>query len=180
VKYIKYSKDNVLQSYSSDAELLFDDVLKAKNFITAITMLRNKSQVADRSMNDKASAWRFITDNIKKLENGGASVDQKMEQRDGDNCKGRFTSVETNSKGVSVENIYEFGLADIDAKYSEITISSKNLSVTLVTKGKEKIIKPYKNGESGNFINSVEMNVDDVLVAKKLIAAFGSLAGMCK
>jgi hypothetical protein len=179
-KYIKYFKDNVLQNYSANAEILFDDVLKAKNFITAISMLRNKSQVADRSMNDKASAWRYIMENTKKMEVAGESLDQKMEQRDGDNCKGRFTRTETNSKGVSVENIYEFIVSDIDAKYSEIAISSKSLKVTLVTKGKEKLIKPYKNGESGNFINSVDIDADNVLVAKKLIAAFGSLAGLCK
>lgn len=179
-KYIKTFKDNVLQNYSDDAEILFDDVLKAKNFLTAVTMLRNKSLVADRTMNDKASAWSFIVENTKKLELVGESIDQKMGQRENNPCKAELTRTETNSKGVSVENIYEFLVSDIDAKYSEISISSKSLKVTLVTKGKEKLIKPYKNGETGNYVASFDIHVDNVLVAKKLIAAFGSLANMCK
>jgi hypothetical protein len=180
VKYIKYSKDNLLQNYTSDAEILFDDVLKAKNFIAAITILRNKSLVADRSIIDKASAWSYIMENTKKMEIAGESIDQKMEQRESDPCNAKLTKTETNSKGASIENVYEFIVSDIDTKYSEIAVSSKSLKVSLVTKGKEKLIKPYKNGVSGNFIYSVDIDVDNVLVAKKLIAAFASISNLCK
>ncbi|HPS11949.1 MAG TPA: hypothetical protein PLB87_01645 [Prolixibacteraceae bacterium] len=179
-KYIKYLKDNVPQNYLSDIEVLFDDVLKAKNFVTAITMLHDKSMVADRSMNDKASAWNYLMANVKKMDSAGVTADQKMEQREGDACKAKLTRVETNSKGASTENVYEFFVSDIDVKYSVISVSSKSLKVSLVTKGKDKLIKPYKNGETGNFIANVDIDVDNVLVAKKMIAAFGTLANLCR
>ena len=120
-------------------------------------------------MNDKASAWSYITEHTSKAELADILVDQKMEQRENDPCKAKLTRIETNSKGVSVENVYEFTISDIDAKYSEINISSKEMKVTIVTKNKDKLIKPYKNGVAGNFINSIDINVDNLLVAKKLL-----------
>jgi len=179
-KYIKCFKDNILQGYSSDADVLFDDVQKAKNFIVALNLLREKSLVTDRSFKDKASALAYMKENIKKMEVAGETFDQKMEPRDGDACKGKFTRIETNSKGVSVENISEFTFSDIDPANSTITVSSKNLKVSLITKNKEKLIKPYKNGEVGNFINNIDIDVDNVLVAKKLLGTLSSLAGFCK
>jgi hypothetical protein len=179
-KYIKCFKDNALQNYSSDTEVFFDDVQKAKNFIAAINLLREKSQVTDRSFKDKALALAYIKENCKKLEVAGETFDQKMEERDGDPCKGKFTRIETNSKGASVENISEFTFSDLDPTNSTVTVSSKNLKVSLVTKNKEKLIKPYKNGEAGNFVNTTEIDVDNILVAKKLLGAFSSLVGFCK
>jgi hypothetical protein len=178
LKFIKCYKDKVQQNYSSDAEVLFDDVLKAKNFINAITMLHNKSLVADRTFNDKASSMGYIMEHITKLDVAGVAVDQKMEMREGDNCKGKFTRVETNSKGVSTENVFELTMYDVDPKKCEIEVSSKSLRVNIVTKGK--YIKPYKNGEAGNFVDAISVDVDNVLVAKKMLASFSSLSSYCK
>jgi hypothetical protein len=178
LKYIKCYKDKVQQNYSSDVEVLFDDVLKAKNFINAITMLHKKSLVADRTFNDKVSSMVYIMEHITKLDVAGVAVDQKMEQREGDNCKGKFTRVETNSKGVSTENVFELTMYDVDPKKCEIEVSSKSLNVNIVTKGK--YIKPYKNGEAGNFVDAISVDVDNILVAKKMLAAFSSLSSYCK
>jgi hypothetical protein len=179
-KYVKYYKDNVLQPFIADTEVAFDDVVKARNFIAAITLLRDKSQVADRSFKNKSTALDYISEHVKKIEVAGVTVDQKIEQRDNNDCKAKFTRIETNSKGVSVENIYEFTLSDIDPAGSTIVASSKNLTINLVAKNKEKLIKPYKNGEAGNFIANIEIDVEDVMVAKRLHAAFASLVGFCK
>ena len=50
----------------------------------------------------------------------------------------------------------------------------------LVTKDKQKLIKPYENGEAGNFSYDFDLYVDDVLVAKKVFGAFTTLAEGCK
>jgi hypothetical protein len=176
-KYVKSFKDNILQNYSSDITILFDDVLKAKNFLNAITMLRNKSLVADRTLNDKASAMTYLMENIKKIEVVGVSINQRMEEREGEKCKGKYTRIETNNKGVSVETIFDLTMYDIDPKKTTIDVSSKSFQVKVVTKGK--LIKPFKNGEVVNFIDAITIEVDDVLVAKKMLAAFLSLANFC-
>ena len=54
------------------------------------------------------------------------------------------------------------------------------ISVNLATVGNEKLIKPYKNGEPGDFVDDFIIYTDDVLVAKKTLAAFAALSEGCK
>jgi len=54
------------------------------------------------------------------------------------------------------------------------------IQINLVTVENEKLIKPYKNGEPGDFVNDFIIYADDVLLAKKLLAAFAVLAKECE
>ena len=180
LRYIKAFKDSELQNYASSTDVLFDDVLKAKDFIAAIKFLHEKSKVANRLLQDKSAAWNYLAGHLGKIEIAGNVYDQKIEKQEDNSCKIKFTRVETDSKGASTEYVYEFVASDIDPANSGISVKGKELSVDLVTKGKQKLIKPYKNGEAGNF--DIDMNVvsDDVLLAKNILAAFTTLSNNCK
>jgi hypothetical protein len=71
-------------------------------------------------------------------------------------------------------------LMDIDPVNSEVSVSMNKLMIDLITKDKEKLIKPYKNGEEGNFVNSIQIQTDDVLVSKKMLGAFATLSKICE
>jgi hypothetical protein len=105
--------------------------------------------------------------------------EQKIEKMDGDECKIRFTRVETDSKGTT-EYVFEFMTSDIDPAKSEITVYSDKLYITPVTKDKQKLIKTFKDGEVGNFGYDFDLYVDDVLVAKKMLGAISTLSNACK
>jgi hypothetical protein len=180
LKYIKTYKNDALQNYTSVTELLFDDVQKARIFIAAIKILHDNSQLKNRLMKDKESALAYLDEHIREIELNGQTIYQKVEKRDDDDCKMSFTTKETDSKGIETELLYEFTLADIDPSISQITVSMNKLMVDVITKDKEKLIKPYKNGEAGNFVNSIEILVDDVLVAKKILGAFTTLSEICE
>jgi hypothetical protein len=180
LKYVKVIKDGVLENYQNGTEILFDDIQKARNFIAAIRVLSENSQVKSRLMNDKPSAHKFLAENIKNIELEGQTISQSVEIRDDDDCKLAFTSLEKDSKGNEIENRYEWTLSDIDPANSSIAISGNKLLVSLITKDKEKLIKPFKNGEEGNFINSLDIQTEDVLVSKKLLGAFATLSKACE
>ena len=180
LKYIKAYKNEVLQSYTSSTEVFFDDVQKARNFISALKILQEKSQLKDRLMKDKESALAFLNKQVREIELDGQIVEQKIEKRDDDDCKLSFTTKETDSKGTEIENRYEFTLMDIDPVNSEVSVSMNKLMIDLITKDKEKLIKPYKNGEEGNFVNSIQIQTDDVLVSKKMLGAFATLSKICE
>lgn len=180
LRYIKAFKDNELQNYTSSTDILFEDVLKAKDFVAAMKFLQNKSKVANRLMQDKNAAWTYLNGHLGKIEIDGNVYDQKIEKQEDNNCKIKFTRVETDSKGASTEYVYEFIASDIDPANSGISVSGKELSVDLVTKGKQKLIKPYKNGEAGNFGYDLNITTDDVLLTKNILAAFSTLANNCK
>jgi hypothetical protein len=154
-------------------------VQKANNFIAAITTLRENSKVKDRLMADKAAAWDYFNKYLKKLEIGEDTYEQKIEKLDGDDCKLKFIRVETDSKG-STEYIFEFMASDIDPAESDISVYSDKLYITPVTKGKQKLVKTYKNGEVGNFVYDFDLYTYDVLVAKKMLGAVSTLSNACK
>jgi hypothetical protein len=179
-KYIKAFKGDAQQSFTDEIEYLFEDVQVAKNFIAAMTLIQQKSIIASRSMSDKGDAYAYLVENIKGLMAEGKKVEQKIEQVESNECKLKYTLTETDSKGASIENSYEFILSDIDLLKSTIAVASKDLKINLVTKEKQKLVKPMKNGEPGNFISNVEIYTDDVLTAKKMLAAFKTLSEGCK
>jgi hypothetical protein len=180
LKYIKVFKGDVQQNYTANAEILFEDIQQAKNFIAALSYIHEKSKIADRSMKDNMTAYAYLEEHIAAIEVAGIKREQKIEQLEQDVCKLKYTHAQTDSKGVSTENSYEFMLTDIDPLKSLITVSGKNLQISLVTKEKQKLIKPYKNGEVEPFIYNVDIVSDDVLIAKKILAAFMTLTKGCK
>ena len=159
--------------------MFFEDVQKANNFIAAISFLSENSQGKDRLAKDKTAAWECFDKYLRKLEIGEVQYEQTMEKLDGDECKLKFTRVETDSKGTT-EYVFEFMASDIAPAVSKITVYGNKLSLNLVTKDKQKLIKPYENGEAGNFSYDFDLYVDDVLVAKKVLGAITTLSDGCK
>ena len=83
------------------------------------------------------------------------------------------------SKDVSTGYIYEFTMSDINPESVKLEISGKEMTVELETKAKQKLIKPYKNGEPQNFDYDFEIFTDDVVVARNIIGAIKTMAGNC-
>ncbi len=179
LKYVKVFKENELQNFTSETDVLFDDVQKARNFIAAIGFLCENSKGRDRLVKDKTAAWDCFGKYLKKLEFGEVQYEQSMEKLEGDECKLKFTRVEADSKGTT-EFVFEFMASDIAPAVSEIKVYANKLYLNLVTNDKQKLIKPYKNGEAGNFGYDFDLYVDDVLVAKKVLGAFTTLSEACK
>ena len=179
MKYIKAYEEGILQNYTTKIELLFNDVKIAKSFIAAISFLHENSTVEDRSYTDENSAFDFLSKNLILLEVDDKKLDQKIEKVDDNTCKLKYTLKETDSKGTT-EYMYEFMVQDIDPQNSKISVYGKELKINLVTKGKEKLIKPYKEGEPGNFVYDCDLYTDDIVTAKKILAAFQTLNEKCE
>lgn len=129
---------------------------------------------------NKDEAIAFLSGNIQNIDLPDDQYEQKIEFKDEGNCKISFTRVETDSKGASDEQIYEFNISDIHPGSSKFSVKGKIIEMNLVTRGNEKLIKPYKNGEAGDFEDDFVIYVDDILLAKKTLAAFAALSEGCK
>ncbi|MBA7547374.1 hypothetical protein ES705_39791 [subsurface metagenome] len=180
LKFIKSYENEELQNYSTKTEVLFDDVKQAKSFIAVISYLHENSIVNSRAMEDESTAFDYLSNNLNKIEVNGTVYEQKIEKQDNNTCKLKFTLSETGSKGTTIEYAYEFLPSDIDPQNSSISMFGKELKANIVTREKEKLIKPYKQGEAGNFIYAFDVYTDDILTAKKILAAFETLAAKCK
>ena len=178
-KYIKVHFDDKLQSYASEVDVLFDDVKDAKNFIAAIKAIHERSQVTDRGFSSRDEAWAYMRAQVGRIEVEGIVTEQSIDNPE-QPCNAVLTTTVTDAKGTSTEYKYEFALRDIDPKNSNITISGKRIQVELVTKAKEKLIKPHKNGTAENFIYAVKIETDDILTAKMMLGALTTLSNSCQ
>jgi hypothetical protein len=179
-KFIKNFKNGEIQNFTDDAVVYFSDPLTAKNFMAAIRFLKENSKVENRSEMSKEEAISFLTDNMPNIELSDTKLDQTLEIEDEGTCKLSFTRVETDDDGKSDEYKYEFTASDIHPGNSELEISGELIKINLGTRGGDKLIKPYKNGEVEDFEDGLLIYADDVVLAKKILAAFGALSEACR
>ena len=178
--YIRNHKNGILQDYTDDVEVFFSDPLVAKNFVAAVTYLKAHTAAAETPEMSGEEAFSFLAGNIPHVEIPGEVHEQKLEMADGEPCKLRFTRVEKENEGDSDEFVFEFMPQDIDSGKSKLSADGELLEITLVTVGNQKLIKPFENGEEENFDDDFTICADDVLLARKLLAAFGSLSDACR
>ncbi len=178
--FIKYYENGMLDDFTDEAEVYFFDPLVAKNFMAAIRFLKDNSMVEDRTEMSKEEAISFLTGNIQNLEMEEEKYEQSLEVEDEGNCSMSFTRVETDDDGEVTEYIYEFVASDLHRGNSELSVSSDLIEITLVTAGNEELIKPYENGQVEDFEDEFTVYADDVLLAKKIMAAFAALSMGCK
>lgn len=179
LKYIKKLDAGELSIFTSKTEVVFDDVKKARNFIAALNYVIDKSLLGKQTWKDENEVINYFSDNLISLTLSGTKIEQKFEKEEG-GCKSTYTQTKTDSKGVSTEYGYEFMPSDLNPDACKIAVSGQKLSIQLITNNKQKLIKPYKNGESQNFGYSFEVYVQDVLIAKKMLDAFRTYAKACK
>lgn len=179
LKYISLSTNEAAQNFTTKTGILFDDVQRAQNFIEAIKLLYEKSHVKDRRFASQEEAWAFLQAHIGTIKMDGSMLDQKVEMRDDDACKLNYTSIEEDSKGTTIENKYVATIQDFNAAGSQILVSGKTIQIEFITKNKEKLIQASKNGEAGKYTYSIRLGVYNILVAKKVLAAFSSIIENC-
>ena len=148
--------------------------------MAAIRFLQENSVVEERAAMQKEEAMAFILENMQYIELSDKQYEQKMEVGDEGSCIMSFTRLETDSKGGGRKYSYEFTLSDMDPDNSKFTIKGALVLINLITRGNEKLIKPYKDEEAGDFIDDFFIYADDVLLAKKTLAAFAALSEECK
>ena len=180
VDYIKYIKNGELQNFTDDTDVYFSDPLAAKNFMAAIRFLKEMSSGADATEMSREEAVTYLTAHIQTVELGEEQHEQNLERQEGDDCKLKFTRIEQGKDGESDEFNYEFMASDLSATGSELHVNGKIIEIQLETNGGEDLIKPYKNGEVGDFMDELKIYADDVLMAKNILGAFMTLAKACK
>jgi len=179
-KFIKNFKNGEIQNFIDDAVVHFSDPLTAKNFMAAIRFLKENSIVENRSEMGMEEAISFLTDNMPNIELSDAKYDQTLEIENEGTCKLSFTRVETDDDGESNKYIYEFTASDIHPGISELEVKGELIEISLRTRGGDELIKPYENGEVKDFENEFSIYADDVVHAKKILAAFGALSEACR
>ena len=179
-KYIKTLKNGETQNYTGEVEIQFSDILKARDVLSAMLSIIDKSAPKTKTWNNKANASAFIIGSLKDLPVGKGQLKQKLELVGGDACKFNYTYTTIDEKGISKEEIFEFNMVDINKKKYTISDDGKTLKLKFETKKQEKLVKYYKDSKLQNYVSSVEFIFDDYDLARQVQESLVYVAEECE
>ncbi len=166
-EWIQEKKDGVILGYDDDLSFALPDVESARYYEALLSEV-----IAHCRQPVQAMDFGWLQKNFTIDDSGENFLKQKLEfQSSGEACKWKFSRVSISGK-TSVEEIYEFGLSDIDSKAVKLKVSGKKVYVVLQTKLKQKIISYYKDGKPGyqSDINFEFPDVEAAKIAKETVA----------
>ena len=178
--FVKVLKDGRQQSFDNGIEIMAFDARQAQEIAEAVKYLAGNGKPKEMVWNDKQSAMKFIIENVGDLKSDGKEVKQKIELTDNDPCKVSLTISIIDDKGKTTDEIYEFGLKDMNKQMTNVKVSGKNVMVILTCKNKEKLVKAYRNGAQQAWGTGLEIGISDVETARNITEAFRSAITNCE
>jgi hypothetical protein len=172
--YIKYTKNNELQSFARDFEIIAEDIEQARNIIAAFSAAIDKSKPVIPDFGSLQKALDFISKNTTEFTLEKKTVSQKINFTPGNGTKSEFTYAEPDSKGKSIEERYEFYLNDIDVNSINFQVSGKKITINVVSLNKTKFIKYFKDNILQDFQNEIGILTSDIEISREMVEAFKS------
>ncbi len=178
-KLLEYSKNGAKQNYnnslvfSSDFLEDFRYIPDAFKKVIAECKAAKKSAVPTGGFAAKA-AW--LGSQIPNLDGEGESVSQSLAINP--DCSFKYTETRSDAKK-SVEMVYETSLKDINANAVTLDVSGKNVYVSLLANGKEKVIKTHKDGVPTAYSNGIKLQIDNIEAARNITEGFKETIKVC-
>lgn len=177
--YIKHHENGAVENFTDKAELYFFDPLVAKNFMEAVRFLITDLSGREDPEMSREEAFEFLSEQVPVIELPEVSHEQTLEVLEPENCKIKFTRLETEKDKPGEEYVFEFMASDLSGSDSELTVRGNLLEINLETAGNRDLVKPFENGEVQDFSDGFVIYADDVLQAKKILNAFIALSELC-
>jgi hypothetical protein len=178
--FVKVFKDGKQQNYDNNLEIMAFDAKQAREIAEVIKYIAGNGKPKEKDWSDKQVAMNFVKENVGDFKGEGKEIKQKIELVNNDPCKINFTVNTTDDKGKTTEEIFEFGLSDMNKMMVDYKISGKNVLITMTCKNKEKLVKAYKNGAQQAYDSDVEILEDDIETAKNIAEALRSAIIQCE
>ncbi len=170
-KYIKHVENGELQNYKDGVKLYVNSIEEAMIAREAIqTVIEScKSSVKDYSGLSETQCLNQLSEAIGIVKINEDNYDQSIEVIDDSAKTIKFTKIFSNTKK-SEEQIFEFGIKDINSKSVEMTTSGKNVIVEMSTKYFEKIVKTYEDGEIKSYGNKISIEASTIENAREIVS----------
>jgi hypothetical protein len=174
-KYVRYIENGLLKSYVNKVKILCKDVIEAQIMKSAFTyLIKNTPKL--KNFGSAKQAGAFLLNNVGKVEIPGITYNQSMSNKDGDNSVILYNYDKVSSKGKVESKLYELNLGYLYPDQIKLKAKGKKLYIEALTKGKQKLIKSYKNNELQNYTYRFIIQMNDVLAGLRMEIALKILA----
>ena len=168
--YVLVKEDEGEISFSKAVEIHSDDIEIARNIVNAFVFLSSDVQPERKAWKSYSQALAYVKDNLKEVSVGTATYKQSLDFVESTSGIVNFTSVKTDSKGASTEELSSFYLNNLNSK-AGLNVSTSNAYINLETKNNSKYIKHSSEGNIQPYSGSLKIYADDIDRARDLINA---------
>ncbi|GAB3246813.1 hypothetical protein GCM10027347_01960 [Larkinella harenae] len=178
-KFIGYTKNGVRQNYVSSIELAADN----------LESVRYMSQAFEKAVQSCAQSRKnpipttgqqarldWIKEQLPKDLGDKEPTTYALAAENGI-CDLKLTVTQGGRK--ASELVYDLALKDINADATHFDVDGKTVYVSLMTKGKEKLVKTYKDGKPSDYVHTVKIQLGDIEKARYVAEAFKQLVRNC-
>ena len=173
-KFIKHLKDDKLDSYTNNLEILLSSADAAQEMVNLFKSAIPLVKSSEKAWETNTDALNWLKSNIISVNSGSAPIEQSFSFGERKDYLAVFTTKKTDQAGVSTEEKYEFNILDINKKELTVKVSGTQLSVLVENNGNNRYIKYSKNNEQQNFDNAFEILAEDIDQARNIIMAFST------
>lgn len=178
-KFIGYTKNGVRQNYVSNIELAADNLENVRYMSQAFEKavqacaLSRKSPVPTGSQQARLD---WIKEQLPKDLGEKEQIGYTLTTDNG-TCDLKLTVAQGGRK--TSEIVYDLALKDFNADATNFDVDGKNVYVNLVTKGKEKLVKTYKDGKPSDYVHTVKIQLGDIEKGRYVADAFKQVIRNC-
>jgi len=179
-KFIRYFKDNILQDFQNEVDIVTSDIETSREMAEAFKSAIKSSEMPPLSWKNTGDAIGYLTSTLKGETIGTDLYKLDFSSVSSDPLYVRYVQGKTDSKGITVEQSFELYPYMLDPASVKIGSSGKFLSVEVSVKDKKSFIKVFKEGRQQSFDNNMTIMSFDSRQSQEIAEAIRYLAGNSK
>jgi hypothetical protein len=179
-KFIKYYKDNALQDFQNEIDILNADLETSREMVEAFKAAIKSSETQPQTWKTLGDAITFLSNTIKGETIGSDIYKLDFSSVSTDPLKVKYVHGKTDVKGISVGQSFEFYPYMLDPGTIKIGSSGKYLNVEVSVSNKKPFVKVFKEDKQQAFAEDIEIMAFDARQAQDIAEAFKYLANNSK
>jgi hypothetical protein len=179
-KFIKYYKDNALQDFQNEIDILNADLETSREMVEAFKAAIKSSETQPQTWKTLGDAITFLSNTIKGETIGSDIYKLDFSSVSTDPLKVKYVHGKTDVKGISVGQSFEFYPYMLDPGTIKIGSSGKYLNVEVSVSNKKPFVKVFKEDKQQAFAEDIEIMAFDARQAQDIAEAIKYLANNSK
>jgi hypothetical protein len=176
-KFIKYYKDNALQDFQNEVDILITDIETSREMVEAFKAAIKSSETQPATWKNVGDVITYLTSTIKGETIGTDIYKLNFSSVSTEPLNVKYVQDKTDAKGVIGEQSFEFYPYMLDPGSLKIGSSGKYLKVEASVSSKKSFIKVFKEGKQQAFVDGTEIMAFDARQAQDIAEAIKYLAG---
>jgi hypothetical protein len=176
-KFIKYYKDNALQDFQNEVDILITDIETSREMVEAFKAAIKSSETQPATWKNVGDVITYLTSTIKGETIGTDIYKLNFSSVSTEPLNVKYVQDKTDAKGVIGEQSFEFYPYMLDPGSVKIGSSGKYLKVEASVSSKKSFIKVFKEGKQQAFVDGTEIMAFDARQAQDIAEAIKYLAG---